>query len=255
MRATCAQQTHTLTDTHTHAHTTHAAFRRHDRFVLAGSPDTPKYDPTNDDAMIAKRTYLRVPLAPMPPRSATVWLVQLSHIKTGNSGASKLKGNVLNKKIQLFAAALNQGCRNAAELGGHVVPVLLGDQNLTMDEVTTNHLAQSLIKHAFLVAASEGLVDNQNRLHQDLVVVGDVGGLTLQSVPENVFGFDNTHQAVRARIDREPTGPEVAAPAAASAEAASAAASTLAAAYSQCFVPMQRPMPLPRRAAPCDVRP
>ena len=176
--------------------------------------------------MIAKRTYLRVPLAPMSPRSATVWLVQLSHIKTGNSGASKLKGNVLNKKIQLFAAALNQGCRKTAELGGHVVPVLLGDQNLTMDEVTTNHLAQSLIKHAFLVATSAGLVDNQNRLHQDLVVVGDVGGLTLQSVPENVFGFDNIHQAVRARIDREPTGPEVAAPAAASAEAASAAAST-----------------------------
>ena len=177
--------------------------------------------------MIAKRTYLRVPLAPMPPRSATVWLVQLSHIKTGNSGASKLKGNVLNKKIQLFAAALNQGCRKAAELGGHVVPVLLGDQNLTRDEVTTNRLAQSLIKHAFLVATSEGVVDNQNRLHQDLVVVGDVGGLTLQSVRENVFGFDNTHQAVRARIDREPTGPEVAAPAAAaSAEAASAAAST-----------------------------
>ena len=163
-------------------------------FVLAGRPETPKYDPKNYDAMIRERTYLRVPLAPMAGRSATVWLVQLSHIKTGNSGASKLKGNVLNKKIHLFAAALNQGCRKAAELGGHVVPVLLGDQNLTMDEVTTNHLAQSLIKHAFLVATSAGLVDNQNRLHQDLVVVGDVGGLTLQSVPENVFGFDNIHQ-------------------------------------------------------------
>ena len=224
-------------------------------FVLAGRPETPKYDPTNDDAMIAKRTYLRVPLAPMPPRSATVWLVQLSHIKTGNSGASLLKGNVLNKKIHLFAAALNQGCRRAAEMGGDVVPVLLGDQNLTRDEVTTNPLALSLIQHAFLVASSAGLVDNQNRLHQDLVVVGDVGGLTLESVPEYVVGFDNTHQAVRARIYREPTGPAEAASAAASAEAASAAASTLAAAYSQCFVPMQRPMPLPRRAAPCDVRP
>ena len=127
-------------------------------------------------------------------------------MRSTDARASKLKGNVFNKKIHLFAAALNQGCRKAAELGGHVVPVLLGDQNLTRDEVTTNRLAQSLIKHAFLVATSEGVVDNQNRLHQDLVVVGDVGGLTLQSVRENVFGFDNTHQAVRARIDREPTG-------------------------------------------------
>ena len=98
--------------------------------------------------------------------------------------------------------------------------MLLGDQNLTRDEVTTNPLALSLIQHAFLVASSAGLVDNQNRLHQDLVVVGGVGG------PEYVIGFDNTHQVVRARIYRQPTGPEVAAPAAASAEAASAAAST-----------------------------
>ena len=85
-------------------------------FVLAGRPETPKYDPTSE------RTYLRVPLAPMPPCSARVWLVQLSLIKTGNSGASLLKGNVLNKKIHLFAAALNQGCRRAAEMGGTSSP-------------------------------------------------------------------------------------------------------------------------------------
>ena len=86
---------------------------------------------------------MRVPLAPKTGLSGTVWLVQLSHIKTGNSVASKLRGNALNKNIHLFAAALNDGCRKAAEMGGHVVPVLLGDQNLTRDEVTTNRWAQS----------------------------------------------------------------------------------------------------------------
>ena len=44
----------------------------------------------------------------------------------------------------------------------------LGDLNLTEDEVLNHNLFRSLVQNAFHVAASEGLVDKQNRKHQDL---------------------------------------------------------------------------------------
>ena len=51
-------------------------------------------------------------------------------------------------------------------------------------------------------------------------------GVTFAPIRSDVIGFDSVHQAVQARLCREPTGPEVAASAAASAEAAQTAAST-----------------------------
>ena len=66
---------------------------------------------------------------------------------------------------------------------------------------------------SWFVAASEGVEDKKKRRHQDLIVVDAGPGVTLPPSRCDVFGFDGTHQAVQARIRREPTGPEVAAPA------------------------------------------
>ena len=87
----------------------------------------------------------------------------------------------MDEKIRLFAAARNKGREAAAAsmralraeastLGDEVqvVPVTLGDLNLTEDEVLNHNLFRSLVQNAFHVAASEGLVDKQNRKHQDL---------------------------------------------------------------------------------------
>ena len=56
----------------------------------AGDVQMPQYLPMADDDKMRKRTYLRVPLTgastPGTGQSATVWLVQLSHIKTGKPG-------------------------------------------------------------------------------------------------------------------------------------------------------------------------
>merc|ERR1712026_258081 len=94
----------------------------------------------------------------------------------------------------------------------------------------------SLVKHAFCMAANEGVKDKQGRLHQDLVLVDAdrVPDVTLTPIRSDVIGFDGVHQAVQARICSQ--GPaaaasagQVAASAAASASpevAASAAAST-----------------------------
>ena len=83
-----------------------------------------------------------------------------------------------------------------------VVAVSLGDFNLTRSEVQDNPLAQSLVKHAFYVAANEGVVDSQGRLHQDLVLVDAdrVPGVMLTPIHSDVRGFDGVHQAVQARI-------------------------------------------------------
>ena len=49
--------------------------------------------------------------------------------------------------------------------------VTLGDSNLLETEVRDNNLSRSLVKHAFCMAAREGVVDKQGRRHQDLVLV------------------------------------------------------------------------------------
>ena len=81
-----------------------------------------------------------------------------------------------NNKIwtRSFAAARKHG-RAAAAVARHalradastlgddvqVVPATLGDQNLTEREVLNEPLrdSQSLVRHAFLITASEGVVD------------------------------------------------------------------------------------------------
>ena len=198
------------------------------------------------DPSMVRRTFLRVPLGAQRD-SAMVVLVQLTH--------SHLGKNALNKNIQMFAAARNAGRAAAASMRGaayHVVPVTMGDQNLTQDDVVDNHFSQSLVKHAFLIAASEGVVDTQGRRHQDLIVVdADLGvtrlasgewtsSLKLAPTRCDVISFDGSHQAVQACLCREPAeaamgtadaaqdlaAASAAAPAATTAEAAQAAAPT-----------------------------
>ena len=79
---------------------------RADNLILAGAVDTPMYMPDHQDKSIANRSYLRVPLSePVPRRLATMWLVQLSHIKTGNrDGLSFLGSSPFNRKVWLMAA-------------------------------------------------------------------------------------------------------------------------------------------------------
>ena len=205
---------------------------------MASDNETPKYLLQHENKDIALRTYLRVLLSPvlepMPRCSATVWLMQLGHIKTGSKGGPSYLGtDTLNRKIRMFAAIRNHGSEAAAELNkktqlfapASVVPVTLGDQNLTEDEVLLNPLSRSLVKHRYHLAASPGIWDN-GRCHHDLIAVDADRGVEMVKIHCNIIGFDGTHQAVRARLSHEPTGREVAAPAAASAEAAQAAAST-----------------------------
>ena len=67
---------------------------RADKLILAGAVETPKYMSDHQDKSIAHRPYLRVLLAePMPRRLATTWLVQLSHIKTGNRDGPSFLGS------------------------------------------------------------------------------------------------------------------------------------------------------------------
>ena len=78
----------------------------------------PKYVPTHVDVSMAQREYLRVPLTkrldgvqqPMlrrsatdevRPREVTVWIVQLSHIKTGRPG----EPSNLGLNAMMFGAA------------------------------------------------------------------------------------------------------------------------------------------------------
>ena len=120
--------------------------------------------------------------------------MQLSHIKVGGkTGPSYLGTNAANKNVRLFSAALNQGRKAAASSTRgtpevQFVPVTLGDQNLTKDEVLNNRPFRSLVKHTFFVAASEGVVDKQNRMHQDLIMVDH--GVTFAPSRCDVFGFD-----------------------------------------------------------------
>ena len=185
--------------TNTHTHTTHDALRRKDKLLLAGIIERPYFVPDHNAQKIAQRTYLRVPLAQCARvrsdgqlMQLKVWLVQLSHIKVGKKGGPSFLGkNTLHKKIQLFSAALNQGRRKAAAAstrGIPFIPVTLGDQNLTKDEVLNNRPFRSLVKHTFFVAASEGVVDKQNRMHQDLIMVDH--GVTFAPSRCDVFGFD-----------------------------------------------------------------
>ena len=78
----------------------------------------------------------------MPQRSGTVWLVQLVHIKTGGKrGPRHLGGNALNQKIRMFAATQNlvREAAAASTRGPYqVVPVTMGDHNLTREEVLGN---------------------------------------------------------------------------------------------------------------------
>ena len=186
-------------------HATHDALSRWDRLARAGHIETPKCLPDHESESFAQRTYLRVPLSatqqPMPPRSvlvppcsATVWLVQLSHLKTGGkTGPSFLGLNALNRKVRLFAAAWNQGREAAAALNkrmqlfspafvASVVPVTLGDQHLTEDEVLHDKLSQPLVLHAFFPAARKGIKDKQGRVHQDLIAVDADPGVELTHI-------------------------------------------------------------------------
>ena len=83
MHALRAQQTHT------HMHATLDALRRVDRLAKAGDAEKPLYLPTDDNGLIRRRSFLRVPLtgasAPGPGGSATVWLVQVNHINGGGN--------------------------------------------------------------------------------------------------------------------------------------------------------------------------
>ena len=257
MHAIRAQQTHA------HMHATLDALRRGDRLAKAGEVEKPVYLPSHDNDLIRRRSFLRVPLTgastPGPGGSATVWLVQVIHINVGRkNGPSDLGSNPLNKKIRLCAAAQNLGQAAAAAAStrgaSRVVAVPLGDFNLTETEVQDNPLSRSLVKHAFCMAASQGVTDSQGRLHQDLVLVDAdrVPDVTLTPIRSDVRGFDGVHQAVQARICSQ--GPaaaasagQVAASAAASARpevAASAAAST------RGSIPPPPPGPKPRAAPP-----
>ena len=133
----------------------------------------------------------------------------------------------MNKKIRLCAAAQNLGQAAAAAAStrgaSRVVAVTLGDFNLTETEVQDHTLSRSLVKHAFYMAANEGVVDEDGRLHQDLVLVDAdrVRHVNVTPIPSDLTGFDGVHQAVQARICSQ--GP--AAAASAGQVAASAAAS------------------------------
>ena len=104
-----------------------------------------RYLPEDDNEKVRQRTFLRVPLTgastPGPGGSATVWLVQVIHIKvSGKDGPSYLGSNPFNKKIRLCAAAQNlgqQAAANAASTRGdwRVVAVSLGDFNVAQAEV------------------------------------------------------------------------------------------------------------------------
>ena len=207
MRAARAQQTHFVA----HTHTIHDALRRGDRLACVGAAEFPQFLPCDRKDSMRQRRYLRVPLTDAST-PGTVWLVQLTHIKSGGKrGPSFLGSNPLNKKIQLSAAAQLQGREAAAKLAAgastpSVVVVTMGDQNLQEREVLDNKLRQSLVQHAFFLTASEGVVDQQGRRHQDLVMVDRVPGVTLEPIPCDVKGFDQVHQAIRARVCREPTG-------------------------------------------------
>ena len=88
----------------------------------------------------------------------------------------------------------------------------LGDQNLTAYEVQNDELSQSLVTNGFFLAASKGIKDREGRLHQNLIVVDADAGVTLAPIRSDVIGFNRIHQAVQARICREPSGPEAAPP-------------------------------------------
>ena len=92
MHAIRAQQTHA------HMHATLDALRRGDRLAKAGDVEQPRYLPTDDNDKIHRRSFLRVPLTgastPGPGGSATVWLVQVIHIKVGGRGGAQLPGAV-----------------------------------------------------------------------------------------------------------------------------------------------------------------
>ena len=207
--------------------------------AVCGHVETPQFLPQHQDEAIRRRTYLRVPLAqpppehsPMPQRSGTVWLVQLAHIKTGGrKGPSYLGGNALHKKMRMFAATMNQGHEAAAAStrGPYtVVPITMGDQNLTREEALSNWVS-SLLTSSIAVIASEGTVDKQGRLHQDLIAVSADLGVKVAPSRCTEVGFDGVHQAVQAYLCREPSEVEGAAqalPVPAAAEAAEAAAST-----------------------------
>ena len=64
-----------------------------------------------------------------------------------------------------------------------------------------------MVLHASLIAASDGVWDNNGRLHQDLIVVDADPGVRMAPIRSDVIGFDRSHQAVRARIFREPPKP------------------------------------------------
>ena len=239
----------------THTHATHDAPSRNKNWLdLAGDVETPRYLPDHENKQMRERRYLMVPLSqqtmalpPCPVPSRTVWLMHLSHIKVGSSGASKLGSNGLNKKCRLLAGlqtngheaasvALQKLRRTDTSTLGHdvrVVPVTLGDQNLTEEEVVKRGVFKTAFPHPIQVTSSV----KQGRRHQDLIIVdADARGVTVKPRISDVKGFDGVHQAVQARLIRNPTqsgpGPEAAgrAPAAASAEAAppvgQAAAST-----------------------------
>ena len=200
------------------------------KLVLADNIETPHFLPNHNDVSIARRSYLRVSFAQQPTlRSGRllplkVWLVQLSHIKVGGKrGPSHLGTNPLNKKIRLLCAALNQGRDEAAAAstrGNPLIPVTLGDQNLTKTEVLTNGFFLSSYRQPINVAASNVV---EAYRHQDLIVVDADPGVTMEPIGCDVVGFDRAHKAVQARIAAVSASPEVAASAAAEVAAPAAA--------------------------------
>jgi len=149
--------------------------------------------------------------------------MQLSHIKVNNKKgtASFLGANSFNRKCKLLAGLLMNGYEealrrtdasswiafsrtDASTLGRdvRVIPVTLGDQNLTYEEVR-HPTFSSRFRHALQVVACKGHRDNAGRLHQDLIIVTEpLRHVTLQPLDSDVKGFDGVHQAVRARIIR-----------------------------------------------------
>ena len=110
-----------------------------------------RYDPPNRKSpKLCNRTYLRVLLHAVQ-EGGPAWLLVLSHIKVGskakgedrsNDSPNVLGTNSDKKKLDLFAAALNQGHKAATELASDldrvVVCVILGDQNLKNEHTRSN---------------------------------------------------------------------------------------------------------------------
>ena len=200
--------------------------RRTDQLQLVGDVTHVKYLPDDDDAIVrAAGTYLRVPLRPITPCSAAGWLVQLTHSEAGKESIARSYRQGTRRRGKLLCAAVEQGRKAAASMRGSdaapipLVSVTMGDQNFTAQEVNNLTTEEVLMRLGVNFVASEGVVDKQGRLHQDILIVGAHPGVSFKPEPCHVKGFDEQLMAVRARLRHDPVSDDVG--------AASAGASTL----------------------------